>query len=168
MRYLNLTERDIRRGMRSGRGLKRKQATLLGLKWPLVSGWMDAVIGMAISEMSYDVFVSLKAKRIKAPHDPACTPKGHQNRPKPEKTVRIKPEMTPLRKIIMDGCSGGGGWNAKQLSAIGVSWPPRSGWIERLHENPPTLSQIETFLSLKGQTKKLRKQMAGNSKKYTP
>jgi len=36
------------------------------------------------------------------------------------------------RPMIMRGQSEAGGWNLKQLQELGIVWPPRRGWIDRL------------------------------------
>lgn len=33
---------------------------------------------------------------------------------------------------ITDNCSKSRGWTKKQLAALGVSWPPKSGWKKRV------------------------------------
>lgn len=40
--------------------------------------------------------------------------------------------MQLTRKMIDDGKSDNGAWSAKQLALLGVSWPPKRGWPERI------------------------------------
>lgn len=47
--------------------------------------------------------------------------------------------------------SDAGGWNRKQLEAIGVSWPPSSGWIARLAGKELSDQRKVLFESLRGQ-----------------
>lgn len=39
--------------------------------------------------------------------------------------------MIITKDWIMDNQTNKGSWNAKQLNAIGISWPPPKGWIGR-------------------------------------
>ena len=51
--------------------------------------------------------------------------------------------------IIHAGRSKNGGWSRLQLEAIGLSWPPKPGWIESMigcHLNPEA---VQLFLDLK-------------------
>ena len=40
-----------------------------------------------------------------------------------------------------------GGWNAKQLAAVGIKWPPIKGWKVRLPGRKITQTSRETFES---------------------
>lgn len=39
-----------------------------------------------------------------------------------------------------------GGWNAHQLQALGMEWPPQRGWINRVCEAEYSQAQIDLFL----------------------
>jgi len=53
-------------------------------------------------------------------------------------------------EIINLGKSKNGGYNKKQLLAIGISWPPVKGWKKIVIKNRYTNEKIEEFLKLKG------------------
>lgn len=62
--------------------------------------------------------------------------------------------------------SRSGGWNKPQLQAIGVSWPPRSGWIREVEGTEIPEVQRIRFERLQGKTRKvLRSEKAGQSPK---
>jgi hypothetical protein len=65
--------------------------------------------------------------------------------------------MTLTREMIHAGKSEAGGWTKKQLALIGVNWPPKPGWLEKLSRRGDTIerSVYEEFLSLKGSRKPL-------------
>lgn len=46
--------------------------------------------------------------------------------------------------------SGNGGWNKKQLAAIGVDWPPQSGWIDSVTGKLITEEKKREFEDLQG------------------
>jgi hypothetical protein len=39
-----------------------------------------------------------------------------------------------------------GGWTKKQLAALGVSWPPKSGWMAEMIGKEITQKQVDSFL----------------------
>jgi hypothetical protein len=53
------------------------------------------------------------------------------------------------RELIFSGRSDAGGWNRKQLEVLGIAWPPRHGWIDRLCGREISDSAAAEFLSLK-------------------
>lgn len=73
--------------------------------------------------------------------------------------------MVVSEELILAGMSGGGGWNRAQLKLLGVSWPPRAGWKERSIGREISEADAQTFLTLKGKTrKKLRRNYAVKTK----
>lgn len=68
MRMFTMTENDLKAVMRSGCGMKRAQAMVIGLSWPLKKGWKESVIGMTIDESTYQKLLDTrpKMKRNKA------------------------------------------------------------------------------------------------------
>jgi hypothetical protein len=61
---------------------------------------------------------------------------------------------------IHEAASAWGGWNAPQLALLGVSWPPRAGWIKRLEGKAILDSTWERFLALRNLHGKRAKQAA--------
>lgn len=59
-----LTESLVRSGMKGGLGMKRCQASVLGLEWPLSKGWMERLVGTAVSEEEFAEFTG--ARELKA------------------------------------------------------------------------------------------------------
>lgn len=64
--------------------------------------------------------------------------------------------MNITYELIEKGASDGGGWTAKQLAILGVSWPPKGGWKERVIGNFISTDDAEMFLSLKNTSKAAR------------
>ena len=50
------------------------------------------------------------------------------------------------KALIEAGRTGNSGYRKKQLLALGVSYPPKSGWIERLIGTEVSDEQYERFL----------------------
>lgn len=50
------------------------------------------------------------------------------------------------KALIEAGRTGNSGYSKKQLLALGVSYPPKSGWIERLIGTEVSDEQYERFL----------------------
>jgi hypothetical protein len=48
-------------------------------------------------------------------------------------------------QYIQDHKSEKGGWTKKQLSALGVDWPPQKGWIHTVEGKLLTEEQVNTF-----------------------
>lgn len=65
--------------------------------------------------------------------------------------------MKITQSLILAGRSGPGGWNAKQLEILGVSWPPQSGWQKRIEGNFIDSRDAERFLDLTGKTVRAEK-----------
>ena len=59
--------------------------------------------------------------------------------------------LTPA--LIHAGRSGSGGWNKRQLAAIGIDWDElqRSGWIDRAAGRVVSRAAYARFLALKGE-----------------
>jgi len=47
----------------------------------------------------------------------------------------------------------GQGWTKKQLSILGVDWPPRKGWIDDVVEIELTDEQAAEFISMRHRPK---------------
>lgn len=58
-----LTEDLLLMGMEKNVGLNRDQAEMIGIDYPLISGWKDRAIGMAIHPKSFGMFLLLKGKK---------------------------------------------------------------------------------------------------------
>ena len=79
--YIILTEALIRLGMNKGAGLKAPQASLLHVPYPLKSGWLESLIGQAVSPSNYEQFLALRdAKKPK-----------RESSPKKDKPLKTKP-----------------------------------------------------------------------------
>lgn len=55
-------------------------------------------------------------------------------------------------ELIESGKSEAGGWNSKQLSLLGVSWPPRRGWKKLAIGTCVSKESAEMFVLLRGKT----------------
>lgn len=60
-----LTEEMIRAGMKSGIGLKRQQAKVLGESLPLKAGWLQRSIGKEIQVDKYKWFLKCKSDEFR-------------------------------------------------------------------------------------------------------
>lgn len=61
------------------------------------------------------------------------------------------------RELIREGQSLAGGWNRKQVEALGLEWPPKHGWQHRLLGNEISDQNAARFLALRGQTVRVKK-----------
>lgn len=61
---MRLTAEDIEAGRSSNGGWSRAQVELLGVEWPLVSGWKKALIGKEVPDNAYQRFVAFKDKHL--------------------------------------------------------------------------------------------------------
>ena len=66
-------------------------------------------------------------------------------------------QVIVTNEIIEAGKSGMGGWNRRQVEAIGMKWPLTQGWKFRIIGTTVERSKVAEFLSLKGATKRPRK-----------
>ena len=57
--------------------------------------------------------------------------------------------MRITRDDILAGRTPAGGWKRKQLELIGVTWPPRSGWLDRTVGLDITAETFSEFLRLR-------------------
>ena len=56
------------------------------------------------------------------------------------------------REIIFKGQSAAGGWNRKQVEAIGIAWRELTpGWIDRACGREVPQAAVDRFLELRGQ-----------------
>lgn len=72
-------------------------------------------------------------------------------------------DMKITRKYIMDNRTERGAWTQAQIEALGLTWPPRKGWIDRVCGNeisPANQSLFESKLK-KAQYKKYKKPHLG-------
>lgn len=60
--------------------------------------------------------------------------------------------MKITQQLIEQGQSGAGGWNREQLAVLGIPWPPRHGWRQRIDGRDISVEDAEHFLALKGMT----------------
>ena len=58
--------------------------------------------------------------------------------------MKIDPEFIHSHKTPR------GGWNAKQLAALGVRWPPKHGWIDRVCAREHDERAVAEFVRLSG------------------
>lgn len=57
--------------------------------------------------------------------------------------------MKITREFIHQGKSKAGGWSRDQVREIGISWPLKTGWIDRSIGQEISDEQAEMFLRLK-------------------
>jgi hypothetical protein len=62
---------------------------------------------------------------------------------RPESLLTLSGEM------IHGAATQSNGWNRKQLSVLGVPWPPPSGWLKKLEGRKVMFWQWQKFLSLR-------------------
>lgn len=62
-------------------------------------------------------------------------------------------------QFIESGMSDVGGWTRKQIQALGIAWPPREGWKQRLEGVEIPDEDAARFLELKNSSKLMRKIM---------
>lgn len=62
--------------------------------------------------------------------------------------------MIITENLLVQGCSGHGGWNARQFKLLGINWPPKEGWKNKVIGNYIEDSLAEEFIKLKGMSKK--------------
>lgn len=66
-----------------------------------------------------------------------------------------------INEQFLEGGKGiGGGWNRYQLEALGVTWPPTSGWKWGLVGTEIDDATARKFIALKDQSKSQRKKIA--------
>lgn len=54
--------------------------------------------------------------------------------------------MVITKEIIDQGKSKNGGWTKKQLSILGVSWPPEKGWQNKIIGKEIDKDTLDQFL----------------------
>ena len=57
--------------------------------------------------------------------------------------------MRITRELLVEGRSGSGGWNARQLKLLGIDWPPAQGWQDRVIGRDISSGDAEKFVLLK-------------------
>lgn len=62
--YLEITQELLTAGASKGGGFSRRQTELLGVAWPLPSGWKRSVIGRTISDEAAEEFVQLAGRHL--------------------------------------------------------------------------------------------------------
>lgn len=68
-------------------------------------------------------------------------------------------------EILLQGSTTGqGGWNAKQLSLLGLTYPGAKGWKKTVIGNSYPEETIETFLALKGRKKPVQSRLPKSEK----
>lgn len=58
--------------------------------------------------------------------------------------------MKLTEQRIDAGRSERGGWSRKQLALLGVDWPPKTGWKQRVIGDEISEDKYRQFLRLKG------------------
>ncbi len=94
-----LTEPLIRAGMKAGRGLTKAQAMALNLEYPLRRGWVQSLVGTAVSDSVYAHFLSLKGVK-----------KG-KRRKKGRKNLQAEPVEAPAKR-----------WNSRAAYLRSAEW----------------------------------------------
>jgi hypothetical protein len=61
---MKLTEKKIKAGRSKNGGWSKKQVKLLGVEWPLKSGWIRDAIGKKVTKSDYKLFLSLKDNHL--------------------------------------------------------------------------------------------------------
>lgn len=69
----------------------------------------------------------------------------------------MKDQVTITAELLEAGASERGGWNRRQMDALGIKWPLVNGWKSRAIGTIVDRSAAARFLSLKGATKRPRK-----------
>jgi hypothetical protein len=69
--------------------------------------------------------------------------------------------MVVTKELILAGKTGSGGWKAKQLKIIGVSWPPEKGWMDRAVGRLISNEDADRFVSYKGTKRKPKQGQLG-------
>jgi ribonuclease HI len=118
---IKLTEKFLREGQSDRGSWSKAQLELLGVGYPLRSGWKEALMGKEIDRGTAEEFIALKNKHLKK----SAPPKQQENIQKKEvKQVAIAPKIpskysdSSRKEVIIytDGaCSGNpgaGGWGA--------------------------------------------------------
>lgn len=63
---------------------------------------------------------------------------------------KVNPDGIILtRQLIEEGISSQGGYNSRQLKALGIDWPPPKGWKEKLVGTSIALNDYKMFLKNK-------------------
>ena len=53
--------------------------------------------------------------------------------------------MKVTRQFIMDNRTPRGAWTQAQIEALGIAWPPRTGWIDEVIGHEMTEMQVRQF-----------------------
>jgi len=83
---------------------------------------------------------------------PKPTLRQKKSKPKPV-VLEMDDEINGVmitRQFIQANKTRGGSWMRAQLNVIGVAWPPRNGWIDRVCGNVITHKQAQVFMSFAG------------------
>ena len=56
--------------------------------------------------------------------------------------------MQITREFVLSGQSKSGGWNKLQMQALGVPWPPVSGWMGRIIGREVADDDARVFLKM--------------------
>lgn len=154
---MNLSDYLKNRGVQAFT-LSRNEAEILGIDWPLKSGWPHRHGDMEISAEQLDklrtALVACRSGQNKVERKARRKQEklAQNERIKADMSEYIKPhvqpaglpssiraaarEMVPVtRELILLGKSERKGWCAAQLRILGIAWPPESGWIDRTAAN---------------------------------
>lgn len=64
-------------------------------------------------------------------------------------------QVTLTQDHVYAGASRFGAWSKVQLALLGVAWPPKHGWKEKILGKPIDEDDLERFLSLKNKHKEV-------------
>lgn len=67
--------------------------------------------------------------------------------------------MKITQELIESGQSGNGGWTREQLELIGVQWPPKHGWRQRVQGMEIPEADAQKFVAMRGMTLKRQKRL---------
>jgi len=79
-----------------------------------------------------------------------------------ERIKETSNQVTITSELIEAGASERGGWNRRQILALGIDWPLSNGWKSRAIGTVIDRSAAAQFLSLRGATKRPQKARGSN------
>lgn len=148
-----ITDEFLSRGIKDGCIPCYEQCRVLGILFPVKSGWRKKVIGKNISDKKAEAFLSLREKS-------RVNPKllKHIYRPESER-VPYNPDCKPLltadgKNVIVteewlrSGMTAGVGIKNSQAKALGID-TKRSGWFKGLIGAEIPLDKAQKYIELK-------------------
>lgn len=76
--------------------------------------------------------------------------------------------MILTRAILHGAGTAGVGFNRSQLQVLGVSWPPRKGWLGQLVGAEVSDETWQTVLKLRGVRRRVERLQVMRDNKYNP